>query len=319
MKYFILIIFFSCNFLGPSYSQNLVFNPSFELHDTCPTMQQQIEFALGWKNPLHGPWGGYDPLVGDYYNVCGAGIFSPPAVFVGYQMPKGGDAYVGMYSFGYASSDSLYSREYIQTQLLDTLEAGSSYYVEFSVSRAEYFQHTHSSFGILFTDDSLYFQGQREIIATPSISNLLGNTILDSALWYTVSGIYTAQGNEKYLCLGNFLPNSLVDTVSLSSTPPCICAYEFYDDVVVSKITGIEEEQGPAVHIYPNPATESLTIEGIMNYTNYRIVDAKGSILKKGSIASSTERIDLDGLAKGNYVLVLKSGNNVSSVKFVKQ
>ena len=319
MKILLILLCFVCCIEVDTCAQNLVFNPSFELHDSCPNIHSQVEFALGWTNPLHGPWNGLNPVVGDYYNVCGTLPFAPPMVISGYQMPRTGDAYVGMYSFSYNPNDSVYSREYIQTQLLDTLEAGNDYYVEFSVSRADLYNFGHSAFGILFTNDSLYFQGQREIIATPSVSNTPGNIISDSALWYTISGIYTAQGTERYLCLGNFLPDSIVDTVRLSNNIACICAYNFYDDVVVSKITGIEEEQGPIINIYPNPATENLTIEGINSYTNYRIVDMKGSILQKGSISKSPEVISLEGLNPGTYILVLKTGTNVSSIKFVKE
>ena len=44
----LLLIF--CTVLGVASvkGQNLVPNPSFELYDTCPNAQDQIEYATGW-------------------------------------------------------------------------------------------------------------------------------------------------------------------------------------------------------------------------------------------------------------------------------
>lgn len=78
--------------------------------------------------------------------------------------------------------------------------------------------------------------------------------------------------------------------------------------------TGIAEAaQQSAVVMYPNPATDLLTIEG-KNISSVTIMDMNG----KAVIDANRQQIDISGLAKGIYSVVILEGNNRIVKKLVK-
>ncbi len=73
------------------------------------------------------------------------------------------------------------------------------------------------------------------------------------------------------------------------------------------------------VVIYPNPASDQITVQGIDEAVEYSIVDLKGAILKEG-IAKTDSSISIEELPTNVYLLVLKNTNNsVKSSLFVKK
>src|SRR5687767_1873782 len=102
---------------------NLVPNPSFEINSGCPGWPQ-ISLATGWVNPT--------PASPDYFNSCDtANTYGVPNNTQGFQIARTGSAYAGIIS--YTSS----GREYIQTELFDTLESGRWYCVSYFISLSE--------------------------------------------------------------------------------------------------------------------------------------------------------------------------------------
>ncbi|MGQ0828228.1 MAG: hypothetical protein ACT4ON_07525 [Bacteroidota bacterium] len=91
------------------HTQNLVPNPSFEIFSSCPSANF-INYANPWISPT--------AASPDYYNVCGASGFGIPSNTLGYQYPKDGVAYAGLYTFGTVNYNY---REYIQVELIDSI------------------------------------------------------------------------------------------------------------------------------------------------------------------------------------------------------
>ena len=52
--------------------------------------------------------------------------------------------------------------------------------------------------------------------------------------WTKISEIYTAQGGEKYIIIGNFKTDSLTDTMHVKNNAPTL-SYYFIDDISVAK------------------------------------------------------------------------------------
>src|SRR6202008_3535364 len=74
-------------------AQNLVPNFSFEQHDSCPNMQDQIHYALGWKkcsDSLSTP---------DYYNACSSTYGIPYSSFIHQDDHRNCSAYIGLITF----------------------------------------------------------------------------------------------------------------------------------------------------------------------------------------------------------------------------
>ena len=82
-------------------------------------------------------------------------------------------------------------------------------------------------------------------------------------------------------------------------------------------ITGIEDinadESGLTINVYPNPATDYVTVEGAQS--NITLFGMNGAAaLSMPVVEGETVTLDVTGLTKGLYVL--RSGNN-SSVKIL--
>ena len=107
--------------------RNLISNPSFEKHRRCPDKINPVgvlKIVNAWFQPTSGS--------ADYYNVCGGIECFVPNNKLGFQHPRTGEGYCGIY----CSKDNY--REYLQTQLERPLKHGRTYRLSFFVSLSEY-------------------------------------------------------------------------------------------------------------------------------------------------------------------------------------
>jgi hypothetical protein len=105
-----------------------------------------------------------------------------------------------------------------------------------------------------------------------------------------------------------------VNTISIStSTQQCFYGVEI---TAVIGALGVENfNSNNAIKIYPNPATEAITISGLLNNEDYLIYNYLGAEIMKGSI-SDNEKIDIENLDNGLYFLKFINGK---TLKFIKE
>ncbi|WP_373518290.1 OmpA family protein [Pricia sp.] len=186
-------------------SQNQIKNPSFERFDNCPKRLGNFGTdVVSWSTPTDGST--------DYFNACSTSMGTPEN-FNGKQPAEFGEGYAGFYL--YAPDDY---REYLQAELIRTLENGRAYQVSFYISLAERSDFAIKEFGVLFTKDQLAIPIKKEL----SKSHLfrqngnvytyleIGTTNFysDTQDWIPVSTRFVAKGTEKYMVLGNFKNNA---------------------------------------------------------------------------------------------------------------
>lgn len=237
-----LALFLALTSAIPMQSQtadNMVFNPSFEEHRQCP---EKID-ALGVMREADAWW---QPTGGssDYFNACGGRECNVPRNKMGFQEAHSGHAYCGIYC-----SQEDY-REYLQTELKTPLSAGKHYQLRFWTSLADKSPYAIVALGALFTkerptDSTHGILMRREVtslagnnsqsIATfymPQVSNTDGNLLDNTREWVEISGEFVAEGGEKYLTIGNFLPfNKSFVVVMQGSNLLLPGAYYYIDDV----------------------------------------------------------------------------------------
>ncbi len=210
----------------PGLSQNLVQNGSFEIYHSCPNTHSQLDSAVGWNNPTQA-----NP---DYFHFCsGTNCHNcVPGNFNGFQAPNCGQAYIGLYAYHPPNS----YRGYAQTKLTSPLVSGERYHVSFDVSLGDEHGTAITNLGVYFSkpaitrNDQLAFsQYQPQILNPDSI-------FLDEYVgWQTIQGIYTANGNEEFITIGNFLPDSLTNTKN--NTPGLDPrSYYYIDNVKVYQV-----------------------------------------------------------------------------------
>ena len=84
--------------------------------------------------------------------------------------------------------------------------------------------------------------------------------------------------------------------------------------------TGVEQIKQIALDIYPNPATQSISIQtkDFAPLNSYRIIDVNGKVVFAGSPASSQKLdIDVSQLANGSYYV--KVNGEAFATKFIKR
>jgi hypothetical protein len=81
--------------------------------------------------------------------------------------------------------------------------------------------------------------------------------------------------------------------------------------------TGVANQNSkPQIKIYPNPANEQITIQGISKEARVEIYNVSGQLVK--SIQSPSTSIDISQLEKGFYFLKVTSEGKSQTLKFVK-
>ncbi|MCB0793162.1 MAG: T9SS type A sorting domain-containing protein [Flavobacteriales bacterium] len=307
-------------------AQNLIFNPGFELVDSCPQSPYQGfgpgQRPLGWFKVNSSP--DYFNRCQQYGNFCGV-----PLNFGGWQEPEDGDAYSGMLT--YFHNSSLW-HEMIGTELADPLTVGTTYYLSFYINAAaggsEWPMMASSHFGGLFTIDAVEWENWMTSLPLRNYAQVYTPTVMsDTASWLLVSGSFVADSAYRYLVLGNHFDNlhAEADTIiTQDSTAYLYRAYTYVDRVCLSTdpegcpmAQGVQGHVGNDVRLYPNPATDALLLMGVRPNAKVTIYDALGRSRWRGSSLGGTLTLEVGDWSRGCYVVVIVEEADRRSMKFV--
>lgn len=93
------------------------------------------------------------------------------------------------------------------------------------------------------------------------------------------------------------------------------CSDENQITINVQTCTGISELHGNMFSIYPNPAKEFLTIDGV-DLDSYKILNLLGEVILKGKLNENSNSIDISYLNSGVYLINL---NDKAIKRFIKE
>jgi hypothetical protein len=184
----------------PAFAENLVANPSFEDFHDCPTDVSQPYRLHFWHNPK--------PSTSDMHNVCNTGRVGVPDNAVGTQSAHHGFGYGGFIA-GLPEDEFVAWSEYLQVPLLDTLVAGETYTLSFYVSLADGAGYAVDEIGAAVLPDAVYAPNEFGSLVNnaPFLSPTVvhgGGVISDTANWTLITGSFVANGDERFLIIGNF-------------------------------------------------------------------------------------------------------------------
>ena len=180
---------------------NLVPDGSFEKYTNCPTGHGQIELTENWYgvSAIQVQVGTVSP---DYYHACGTDSYRVPDHTSGYQNARDGKAYAGIFSYGPGQ------REFIQTKLLQELQQGCYYQLEFYVNCRDDSRIAADGMGMYLSRDTFQYVFDPANPVSPQIASPRGTPLSDTSAWTKVSGLYLSQGGERFITIGNFRPDS---------------------------------------------------------------------------------------------------------------
>lgn len=198
MRFIILVLFFSIQIVQ---SQNLVPNSGFESYNRCPenyTFKYRKELVPGWYLPTGG--------TADYFNSCTKIQVGVPQNFMGYCLPKEGNAYAGLILMldpkSKIGNDDY--REYLQARLVKALEKDKMYQVSFFAALATNSTYTINRIGACLSSKKIEKRRSTRILDYKPQVELDSLTLVTENDWFCISGIYKAAGGEEYITIGNF-------------------------------------------------------------------------------------------------------------------
>lgn len=255
---------------------NLIFNPSFEEHTSCPQRIDPYGYmgeVVAWWQPTGGS--------SDYYNNCGGRQCRVPKNKLGIQMPHSGESMVGIYT-----SLTTY-REYLQTELKEKLIKGETYHLRFWVSLSEYSAGAVATIGGLFTTNRIqdttrqmltennvvmHDNGVRQNLSTylkPQVVNPFNRPLIDVENWQKIEGDFVAGGGEKFLTIGNFYPEEQSNKVDLKYLTYVLPgAYYYVDDVELYCLTCKEKQQRGDITITKTQDTVKYSVGEVIILEN---------------------------------------------------
>jgi len=211
--------------------QNLVNNGGFEDVKGKVKRSGSIAMANGWTSATG--------VKADLFVDTKELGFSTPDNLYGTENANDGSNYAGIVAFSYGDK---IPRTYLQTRLTSPLKKGQKYCVSYHVSLAEGSKYAVNQLGVLFSKKEFETDSKASLIEGAQYkSDEVHNALFG---WDKICDIYLADGNEKFLILGNF--NSNEDIKQEKNRPTkglkveqLIAAYYYVDEV---SVTLIEED-----------------------------------------------------------------------------
>ena len=281
-------------------AQNLVPNPSFEDTVYCPAGANDMGALATWFNPT--------TASPDYFNACQASSGVPINDW-GYQQAHDGNAYVSIVTYADEIGTADF-REYVETELTDTLVGGQTYYWSMWVSLVDSGDYASNNIGLSLSS-SLVTTTDNKVLSSMVYGNH-ASIIENETQWSLIKGEFIAQGNEKFVIVGNFYDDSQTDTslVGLNGLAGHSAAY-YIDDVCISTdsttcnlVDGILDNETQTFSIYPNPVIgNAIRFNNFTDNLDYNLYNSIGQLVQNGKIE---EEISIPEL-KGVYFIEVNS------------
>lgn len=90
------------------------------------------------------------------------------------------------------------------------------------------------------------------------------------------------------------------------------------NDVIVEGFASVDELSSEILGVFPNPASEILTISGNFVGATLSMFDLSGRLVLCQSLTSENQQISVEMLNQGSYIVLVQSNQVVASTKFQK-
>lgn len=290
---------------------NLVPNPSFEDTINCPQGPDEVSKCKDWSRYKYSP---------DYFNSCDISFgVSTPINFSGYQIPKSGNAYVGVATYITRTQFPNF-REYIGAKLTSTLVIGQKYFFSMRCVGTKSSMGPSNCYsdklGVNFSKVAYSALNPYPIKNSAKVSATA--IINDTVNWTMVKGSFVSDSSYQYIILGNFYDDNFTDTLIFDGNTNCLGAYYFIDDVCLSTDSSFTYNYIPTknffylkdtykINIYPNPVEDILYVKNVFEKEYYNIINSLGVVVKQDVIDMQKSTIDVSELINGVYFLQIQN------------
>lgn len=175
---------------------NLVPNGSFEQTEKkVKSGEGEISLATPWISPSL-------ENQADIYATGNKKGYGIPTNDRGYMDVDAGANYAGFRAFSYR--DKL-PKTHMQVKLTKALIAGKKYCVKFNIVLSKTSKYSSNNIGMYISEKKPKQKDIETYSIKPQIKNAGNKVYSDQHTWQTVCGVFVAQGNERYITIGNFV------------------------------------------------------------------------------------------------------------------
>ncbi len=161
----------------------------------------------------------------------------------GREKPLNGGNYAGFVAYSYQGKEP---RSYLITELLKPLVKGKKYCIRFNVSLSDVSKFGVNNIGAHLSEKEYNLSDSNEpVLIEANVMHSKNKVIETMVFWEPICGIYTAEGGERFLSIGNFYADKATDARKMKKAPQfkqaqINTAYYFVDDVSVEEYSSIE-------------------------------------------------------------------------------
>ncbi|MBC8172613.1 MAG: T9SS type A sorting domain-containing protein [Chitinophagales bacterium] len=181
-------------------------------------------------------------------------------------------------------------------------------------------RYTTDAIGIYFSDTAITDIPYSTNIDLPAQINNISGNVLDTTNWTKIVGVYTANGGEQYMVIGNFKDDA---SSNISEVNPFggENAYAYIEDVILAQFGAINDQRDNIiVSLYPDPFTDQFTVTIDNNMpAEITLYDMHGKkIVKQSFISSAT--VYTSQLSQGMYFYEVRNEDGIIQTgKVLKQ
>lgn len=211
---------------------NLISNWSFEATQGGKELKIKqagmIDQVMGWSSPS-------EPKADVFSRQAKEPLFLVPTNQYGRQDLDDGNHYAGIVAYGDKEKSP---KTYLSTQLTESLQKDSFYCVNFFVSLSDLSKTANNNIGAHFSTNPVLAQDLKSYKITPQVLPHGNKIVEDQYLWTEICGMFKAQGDEKYLTIGNFSSDATTQVIKVKKPKEFTqqqigIGYYFVDDVRV--------------------------------------------------------------------------------------
>ncbi|HET6245027.1 MAG: OmpA family protein [Bacteroidetes bacterium] len=281
---------------------NLVPNPSFEDLNGKPKKIGEIDKAAPWKSPTLG-------TAEIFWTGSKSDDISSPKNKLGYQVARTGNNYAGAILYDKKNQDL---REYIQVELMEELDSGKVYCIEFFVNVADFSKYSVDLVGAYLSEKEFSYQNMDPIGVVPQVVNKSGRVLGNQAEWEIVCGEMKAKGGEKFITIGNFSTDKQLKVGRLKK-PKMVGAQNEYGYYFIDDVSVIEQDVNYACDCFKkthgantvNIVYSKVTGENEERLHPEDLIESKNVYFETGKIDFPTS-----ALADLNVLIKLMNQNN---------
>ena len=163
--------------------------------------------------------------------------------------------------------------------------------------------------GNITSDGGATITARGFVYATSNTALTIDNTAADAVIVSGTTGVFEKEITG--LTAGTTYYYRAYATNSVGTT------YGEAEDFTTEAALSIEDFELAGISISPNP-TSGIVNMTIAEKANYRLLNMKGQVLKKGTLTTGKNKIDISSFAKGVYLFILNTDKGSFARRIVR-